>query len=287
MIDLTGDVCWGRVASIVLVSAFVAALVVPLCFASEPSLTLDTVKHDIRPVTQKNTVSSEVVRDNIRISGATTADSKISIRIKVFEQTTQTDVPVSPSGTFSTSVQLEVGPGFTQGVQRGDIRITVVATQGKATKELNVPLSQEASGAVAPNLVGAASTAGVQGYPHTFVAYNNPWLFQIGQYVDDSGTLIQTSTKDAVATQLAKFSAVSLHYTDDASNIALIKQKNPNTKVFAYVNPIFCYKSQDPNSEWCSTVQYHPDWFLYPTAADRAAKTNPITAYDEIGRAHV
>ena len=73
------------------------------------------------------------------------------------------------------------------------------------------------------------------------------------------------STTDAVAAQLAKFSAVSLHYTDEASNIALIKQKNPNTKVFAYINPVFCYKSTDPNSEYQLVVKNHPEWFLVPS----------------------
>jgi len=273
---LTGDVRWRRIASTLLISFFLASLLFPLCAASEPSLILNPVTHDLSPVDRTGTFSSEVVIDNIHISGTTTPDTKISVTKTIFGAATESSVPVSPSGSFSTRVQLEVGPGSTQAAERGDIKVKVVATQGKATKELDVPLSQEASGAVAPNLVGAALNAGTQGYPHTFVAHNNPWLFYTGQYTDDSGKSVQT-TKDAVATQLAKFSAVSLHYTDEASNIALIKQKNPNTKVFAYINPMFCYKS---SSEYQNVVQHHPEWFLYPSAADRQNRTNPIVVYD-------
>ena len=276
---LTRDIRWKKIASIVFASVFLALVLFPLCVASEPSLSLDKVQHDIQPDAGKATLSAEVVRDDIHISGITTADSRISVRKIAFGEKTEIDVPVSPSGSFSTSVQLEIGPGFTQAVERGDVKVTVVATQGKATKELAVPLGQETSGAISPNLIGASLNGATPGYPHTLVVYNNPWLFYTGQYVDDSGNSVQ-ATKDAVATQLAKFSAVSLHYTDDASNIALIKQKNPSTKVFAYVNPVFCYKSTDPNSEWQRVVKNHPEWFLYPDAASRQSKTNPIVMYN-------
>ncbi len=274
---LTGHIRWRRITLVVLISAFLASLLFPLCTASEPSLILNQVTHDLSPVGRTGTFSSEVAIDNIHISGTTTPDAKISVTKTIFGAATKSSVSVSPSGSFSASVQLEVGPGSTQAVERGDIKIKVVATQGKMTKELDVPLNQEASGAASPNLVGAALNAGTQGYPHTFVAYNNPYLFYIGQYIDDSGHTVQT-TKNAVATQLAKFSAVSLHYTDDASNIALIKQKNPNTKVFAYINPMFCYKL---SSEYQNVVQYHKDWFLYPSVADRQSHTNPIVVYGE------
>ena len=275
---LTEAIHWRRIASIVFVSVFLASLLFPPCAASEPSLVLNPVTHDLTPVGRNGSFSSEVVIDTIHISGTSAPDAMVSITKSIFGTVTESSVPVSANGSFSTSVQLEVGPGSAQAVERGDIKITVVATQGKVTKELDVPLSQAASDAVAPNLV-EAQNAGTQGYPHTLGVYNNPWLFYTGQYTDDSGNSVQ-STTDAVATQLAKFSAVSLHYTDEANNIALIKQKNPNTKVFAYVNPIFCYKSSDPNSEYQSVVKNHPEWFLYPTAADRKNQTNPIVAYD-------
>ena len=250
----------------------------PLCVASEPSLVLKTVTHDLTPVGRTGTFSSEVVIDNMHISGTTTPDAKISVTKTIFGAATKSSVPVSSNGSFSTTVQFEVGPGFAQGVERGDVKVQVTATQGTTNKTLDVPLNQAAS-AAAPNVVGAGLNAGASGYPHTLIVYNNPWLFYTGQYVDNNGNSVQ-STKDAVATQLAQFSAVSLHYTDEASNIALIKQNNPNTKVFAYVNPVFCYKSSDPNSEYQLVVKNHPEWFLYPTAADRQHQTNPIVEYD-------
>jgi hypothetical protein len=278
---LTRYVHWRTTAiSIAFVSIFLASLFSPICAASEPSLVLNPVTHDITPVGSSGTFSSEVVTDTIRISGTTTPDAKISVTKTVFGAATESSVPVSSSGSFSTTLQFEVGPGFAQGVERGDVKVQVTATQGNTNKALDVPLTQAASGTATPNLVGAVLNAGAPGYPHTFVEYDNPWFFAIGYYVDDSGNTVNQTSRDAVATQLAQFSAVSLHYTDDASNIALIKHYNPNTKVFAYVNPVLCYKSTDPNSEWQLVVKNHPEWFLYPDSTSRASKTNPITAYD-------
>jgi hypothetical protein len=277
MVILTEDIRWRRITSIVLVWTFVAAILFPLCAASEPLLVLNPIAHEVTPVGRTGTFSSEVVIDNIHISGKTAPDAKISVKKTIFGTVTESSVQVSSNGSFSISVQFEVGPGFAQQVERGDVKLSVVVSQGSMLKTLDVPLNQPASGA-APN-VGAELSAGAPGYPHTFVAYNNPYYFQIGYYVDDEGNSIQT-TKDAVATQLAKFSAVSLHYTDEASNIALIKQKNPNVKVFAYINPEFCYKSNDSNSEYQLVVKYHPEWFLYPTEPDRQQQTNPIVEYN-------
>jgi hypothetical protein len=278
MMLLTGDIRWRRIASILFISFFLALLLFPPCAASEPSLVLNPITHDLTPFGRTGAFSSEVVLDNIHVSGTVTPGAKISVTKTISGAANESSVPVSPSGSFSTTVQLKVGPGFAQEVERGEVKVQVIATQGTSKKALNVSLNQAASGA-APNAVVAGLNAGTSGYPHTFVAYNNPWFFQIGYYVDDNGNAVQT-TKDAVATQLAKFSAVSLHYTDDATNIALIKQKNPNVKVFGYVNPVFCYKSSESTSEWQSVVKNHPEWFLYPTEADRNQKTNAITAYD-------
>ncbi len=266
--------------SITFVSIFLASLFSPICAASEPSLVLNPVTHDITPVGSSGTFSSEVVIDTIHISGTTTPDAKISVTKITFGAATESSVPVGPGGSFSSTVKFEVGPGFAQGVERGDIKVQVAATQGNTNKALDVPLTQAASGTATPNLVGAGLNAGAPGYPHTFVAYDNPWFFSIGYYVDNSGNTVNQSSRDAVATQLAQFSDVSLHYTDNASNIALIKHYNPNTKVFAYVNPVLCYNSTDRNSEWQRVVKNHPEWFLYPNATSRASKTNPITAYN-------
>ena len=278
---LTRYVHWRTIAiSITFVSIFLASLLSPICVASEPSLVLNPVTHDITPVGRPGAFSSEVAIDTIHISGTTTPDAKISVTKTVFGAATESSVPVSPSGSFSTTLQFQVGPGFAQGVERGDVKVQVTATQGNVNKAVDVPLTQAASGA-APNLVGAGLNAGASGYPHTFVAYNNPYFFSIGYYVNDSGNTVSQSSRDAVAAQLAQFSTVSLHYTDDASNIALIKHYNPNTKVFAYVNPVLCYISTDPNSEWQLVVKNHPEWFLYPDVASRTSKKNAITAYNE------
>src|SRR5665647_2443426 len=278
MMLLTGAIKKRRIVAIVFIFVFLASLTFPLCTALGPSLVLNPVTHDLTPLGRNGNFSSEVVIDKIHISGTTAPDAKISVKKTMFGAANESSVAVSSNGSFSTTVQFEIGPGFVQGVERGDVKVQVVATQDKTNKTLDVPLNQTASNA-ALNVVGAGLSAGTSGYPHTLVVDNNPWLFYSGQYVDDNGTSVQ-STTDAVAAQLAKFSVVSLHYTDEASNIALIKQKNPNTKVFAYINPVFCYKSTDPNSEWQQVVKSHPDWFLYPTAADRQAKTNPIVEYD-------
>ena len=278
MMLLTGAIQKRRIVPIVFIFVFLASLTFPLCTALGPSLVLNPVTHDLTPLGRNGNFSSEVVIDKLHISGTTAPDAKISVKKTMFGAANESSIPVSSNGSFSTTVQFEIGPGFVQGVERGAVKVQVVATLDKTNKTLDVPLNQTASNA-ALNVVGAGLSAGTSGYPHTLVVYDNPWLFYSGQYVDDNGTSVQ-STTDAVAAQLAKFSVVSLHYTDEASNIALIKQKNPNTKVFAYINPVFCYKSTDPNSEWQQVVKNHPDWFLYPTAADRQAKTNPIVEYD-------
>jgi Bacterial Ig-like domain (group 3)/Hypothetical glycosyl hydrolase family 15 len=276
MMLLTGSFCWSRAASATLVSVFIASMFFPLCAASDPLLVVDMVKHDVHPI-GRNATFSEVGRDDILISGLTSPDSRISVRKKVFEETTEIDIPVSSNGSFSTHVQLDIDPGSARAAERGEIGIAVLATNGQVTKEFDVALGQKTHSSVTTAAAGALLNAGAQGYPRTFVAYNNPWLFYTGQFVDDAGKSVQ-STKDDVATQLAKFGAVSLHYTEDPGNIALIKQKNPNVKAFAYVNPVLCYKSPDPNSEYQRVVKYHPEWFLYPTAADRQNQTNPLVA---------
>ena len=276
---LTGSFRFGRAASATLVLLFIASVYLPLCAASDPLLHVDTVKHDVHPIGRNTTSFFEVARDDILISGFTTPGSQISVRKKVFEEVTETDVPVSFSGSFSTHVQLEIGPGSARAAERGEIAVAVLATRGQATREFDVALGQKPGDAGSNATVGATLDAGAPGYPHTFVAYNNPWLFYTGQFVDDNGKSVQSTTDD-VASQLAKFGAVSLHYTEDPSNIARIKQKNPNVKVFAYVNPVLCYKTTDPNSEYQRVVKYHPEWFLYPNAAARQDQTDPLVAYN-------
>jgi hypothetical protein len=279
MMLLTGSFRFDRAASAALVLLFIASVYLPLCAASDPLLVVDTVKHDVHPIGRNSTSFSEVMRDDILISGFTTSDSEISVRKKVFEDVTETDIPVNSNGSFSTHLQLDIDPGSARAAERGEIEVTVLATRGQVTREFDVALGQKTGDTFSNGTIGAALNAGAQGYPHTFVAYNNPWLFYIGQFVDDTGKSVQ-STVDDVASQLAKFDAVSLHYTEDPSNIALIKQKNPNVKVFAYVNPVLCYKSADPNSEYQRVVKHHPEWFLYPSADTRQNQTNPLVAYN-------
>src|SRR5665811_1809583 len=130
MMLLTEAIHWRRIASIVFVSFFLASLLFPLCAASEPSLVLNPVTHDLTPVGRSGTFSSEVVIDKIHISGTTTPDAKISVKKTIFGAATESSVPVSSGGSFSTTVQFEVGPGFAQGVERGDVKVQVIATQG-------------------------------------------------------------------------------------------------------------------------------------------------------------
>lgn len=122
--------------SITFVSIFLASLFSPICAASEPSLVLNPVTHDITPVGSSGTFSSEVVIDTIHISGTTSPDAKISVTKITFGAATESSVPVGPGGSFSSTAKFEVGPGFAQGVERGDIKVQLAATQGKRTKLL-------------------------------------------------------------------------------------------------------------------------------------------------------
>jgi len=266
-----------RITSVVFISFLIASLLAPLCVNAQPSLRLNPTKHDIAPVSGNTVFSSEVVKDSVSISGKTDPGSSIFIKKTIFGFTSKTTIPVTPSGSFAATVAIEIGPGFVQGVERGDIRLAVAAVKGTGAREVNVPLVSQMSGNVAPLQAGAVLRDGTPGYPHTFVAYNNPSLFAMGRYQDDTGKTVQT-TKDDVAAQLAKFSAVSLHYTDNASSIALIRQYNPSVKVFAYINVMCCYKSPDPKSEYQKIVKHHPEWFLYRNAASRKSHKNPLVA---------
>ncbi|MGZ4916798.1 MAG: putative glycoside hydrolase [Halobacteriota archaeon] len=263
-----------RIISMFFALFMLASVLTPLCANAQPGIELGPVKHDISSLSTKSAALSEVVKDNISISGKTAPGSQVLIKETIYNSTNETRASVSPDGSFNAIIALEIGPGFTQGVEKGEVKLSVEATRGAITKQIQVPLANTTS-SPASELVGTALKAGVAGYPRTFVAYDNPWLFYIGQYVNDGGVTVQTS-KDDAATQLAKFSSVSLHYTEDASSITLIKQKNPTIKVFAYINPVFCYQSSDPNSEYQQVVRHHPEWFLYPDAASRKKQTNPI-----------
>ncbi len=254
---------------------FLTSLLTPLRANAQPALELNPVKHDITPLSKGGITFPEVVQDQITVSGKTDPGTHIFVKKTLFSSIKESSVSVSPDGSFSTKITFEAGPGFTQGVENGEIKLSVVAEKASNTKEVRVSLENKRSSVSAPQTARAALKAGVAGYPHTFVAYNNPWSFSIGQYVNDQGAGVQTS-KDQAAAQLGKFGAVSLHYTENSSSIALIKEKNPAAKVFAYINPMFCYRSSDPNSEYQKVVRKHPEWFLYPDVASRQNKTTPI-----------
>ena len=268
-----------RKAHIILVLFVLGVLSISLCSSvvsatAQPSLVLGPLTHTFKPLDGSDVYRSEVAIDVVSISGSTDPGATVSAQQIVYNTTNATGVSVGANGAFVLTVEFTAGPDYAKGIESGAIRLTVRATSGSATKEVDVNLKPTAG--LQPSVVQSATgSGGTAGYPHTLVVYNNPSLFYFGQYRNDNGQDVQTNKND-VAAQLAKFSAVSLHYTDDASNIALIKQKNPNTKVFAYINPMFCYKS---SSEYQNVVQYHPEWFLYPSAADRQDRTNPIVVY--------
>lgn len=228
---------------------------------SRSALTVNPVIHNVQPIVGNNKFS-EVVTDSIGLSGKVDTGSQVVVQKIEDGKVSEKVVSVNNEGAFSTSVDFTVGPDFVYKVNSGKVKLKVMSTS--SANEVDVSLVDSTSFHTANAKEIKKQTSVSPGQPKTFVVYHNSYYFNIGYYIDDNGNAVQSS-KDDVAAQLAKFSMVSLYYTESAHNIGLIKAHNPNVKIFAYFNPEFCCVSEDPNSEFQKAVIHHPEWLLRDT----------------------
>jgi len=106
MMLLTGAIKKRRIVAIVFIFVFLASLTFPLCTALGPSLVLNPVTHDLTPLGRNGNFSSEVVIDNIHISGTTAPDAKISVKKTMFGAANESSVAVSSNGSFRPQFSL-------------------------------------------------------------------------------------------------------------------------------------------------------------------------------------